>query len=161
MNEKELIKLLQKNKIDPVQIVTFTGKAVEVKVLNVNTTTVNTTTAPVTTSELDTDTKGLDICLNYQKKQGITLLASEWQNTVEGTNLVKGELLHTWTYYASQCKTTIRDASNYSDSNDAGTYTTVKNNNYNSLTNGDQKIDLFYNTTANFKTMYNDGEATN
>ena len=34
MNEKELIKLLQKNKIDPVQIVTFTGKAVEVKVLN-------------------------------------------------------------------------------------------------------------------------------
>ena len=34
MNEKELIKLLQKNKIDPVQIVTFTGKSIEVKVLN-------------------------------------------------------------------------------------------------------------------------------
>ena len=34
MNEKELIKILQKNKIDPVQIVTFTGKSIEVKVLN-------------------------------------------------------------------------------------------------------------------------------
>ena len=131
-----------------------------------NTTTANTTTAATTsssivTSSFDADTKGLDICLNYQASQGITLRQTNWDDKAGGELLNQGALLPTWKYYASQLKTTIRDAANYSDANDNGTYSTAKNNNFKSLSDNTQEMDLFYNSTSNMKKMFNDGQATN
>jgi len=120
-----------------------------------------TTSSSIVTSSFDADTKGLDICLNYQASQGITLRQTNWDDKAGGELLNQGALLPTWKYYQSQLKTTIRDAANYSDAKDDGTYTTAKNNNFKSLSDNTQEMDLFYNTTSNMKKMFNDGEATN
>ena len=104
------------------------------------------------------DTKGLDICLNYQGKQGITARDSIY-NSVEKTNYSKNELLPTWKTFKSKLAITdIRDASDYSTSKDDDTYNKFTNG-FVSQTDSNQMIDLFYNTTANIEKMGAAGNA--
>lgn len=107
------------------------------------------------------DTKGLDICLNYQGAQGITLRDNNYFNNVENTNYSKGNLLPTWKAFKENLNITggIRDASDYSSKNDDDTYTKVSANGYKSQTENGRMIDLFYNKTANIEKMGAAGDA--
>ena len=68
------------------------------------------------------DAKGLDICLNYSGKQGITA-RDGFYNEVEKTNYAKNELLPTWKTLKSKLEIKdIRDASDYSTTKDDDTY---------------------------------------
>lgn len=119
------------------------------------------TSLPAYVSDGVTDTKGLDICLNYNGAQGTTLRDSSKMNSVENTNYNKGDLLPTWKEFAKNLNTSIRDAADYSTSSDNETYTKVSSGAYVSQTDATQKIDIFYNTTANIEKMGAAGEAVN
>lgn len=107
------------------------------------------------------DSKGLDIALNYQAKQGITLLQNSFENKVENTTYTKGMLLPTWTEFGKILKTEIREASAYSAKNDNEYYTLMQSKNFKSETDTNQEIDLFYNSTGNIIKMGAAGEAVN
>ena len=105
------------------------------------------------------DAKGLDICLNYSGKQGITA-RDGFYNEVEKTNYAKNELLPTWKTLKSKLEIKdIRDASDYSTTKDDDTYSKLSTANYVSQTDSSQKIDLFYNTTSNIEKMGAAGQA--
>ena len=107
------------------------------------------------------DEKGLDICINFSGKQGVTLRDNTYFNAVENTNYNKGNLLPTWKSFRENLNITggIRDAADYSSTSDDDTYTKVSSNGYKSQTDSSQMIDLFYNTTANIEKMGAAGEA--
>lgn len=111
------------------------------------------TSLPNYVSDGVTDSKGLDICLNYSGSEGITLRGNSVFNPVENTNYSQGDLLPTWKAFAANLNTTIRDASSYSAKKDDEVYNAVDTANYVSQTDSSQKIDLFYNTTANIEAM--------
>lgn len=105
------------------------------------------------------DAKGLDICLNYSGKQGITA-RDGFYNEVEKTNYAKNELLPSWKTLKSKLEIKdIRDASDYSTTKDDDTYSKLSTANYVSQTDSSQKIDLFYNTTSNIEKMGAAGQA--
>ena len=113
-------------------------------------------------TEAPVDTRGLDICLNYSGKQGITLRDSSKMNSVENANYSKGDLLPTWKTFQSKLGiSAIRDASDYSSSKDDDTYSKVSTSGYKSQTDSKQMIDLFYNTTKNIEKMGAAGDAVN
>ena len=102
------------------------------------------------------DTKGLDISVSYQGKQGISLIADSYANPVESKTYSGGktayttrDLLPTWAEFASKVKTTIRDAENYSGTNDNTVYSAMVANAYKSFSSTEEKVDLFYNSTGN------------
>lgn len=115
--------------------------------------------AVINSPEYPTDTKGLDIALNYQAKQGITLRDDQYVNTAEGKTYVQDDLLPTWTSYQTTLKTKIRDASAYDESDATKYYTKIKTDLYKSQKDASQNIDLFYNTTTNINEMGTNGEA--
>lgn len=110
----------------------------------------------------------LDIYINYNGSSGITYRGDQaFLNNVEGTNYTKGTLLPTWSAFCDYMKGatnassyTFNDASGYTTSKDDDTYTLVSNNKYVS-DDKTNKIDLFYNTTANINKMGAAGDAVN
>ena len=110
----------------------------------------------------------LDIYLNYSGSAGITYRGdTAFLNNVEGTNYTKGTLLPTWSAFRDYLKEatdassyTFNDASGYTTNTDNDTYTLVSNNKYVS-DDKTNKIDLFYNTTANINKMGAAGDAVN
>ena len=109
---------------------------------------------------LEQDTKGLDIYVNYQGKQGITLQQKEsYVNKADGVTYTKGQLLPTWVAFQDAVKSTFRDASKYATTKDDATQTAVKANGYKSETDSNQMIDLYYQTTSAINTMGKAGEA--
>ena len=117
------------------------------------------TSLPNYVSDGVTDSKGLDICINYSGSEGITLRGSAVFNPVENTNYSQGDLLPTWKAFQTNLNTTIRDAAKYDSSTDDDTYKNVDSKDYVSQTDSTQKIDLFYNTTANIEAMGSAGKA--
>lgn len=98
----------------------------------------------------DTKADGtLDIYLNYSGKQGVTLQQTSFENTVEGVNYVKGDLLPTWKIFQKKLNQKILDATTYNASSDNESYTAVEAGNYMSETDSTRKIDIFYNSTGN------------
>lgn len=107
------------------------------------------------------DSKGLDISVNYNGTEGITLLVDSFNNTVENNKTYsKGELLPTWKEFAKHAKTTIREASDYTGNNNNNDYSNLKSNQYKSAKDSSQYVDLFYNSTGNIKDMVTNGKAT-
>ncbi len=98
------------------------------------------------------DPTGLDIHLNYNGKQGISLRDDSFNNAVENVNYVKGDLLPTWKAYQEAVGgIAFRDAASYGQSSDNDTYNTIQTNGYMSETSAVNKIDLFYNATGNIE----------
>jgi len=102
------------------------------------------------------DTKGLDISVSYQGKQGISLIKESYVNPVEGKTYSGGktayttrDLLPTWAEFAKKVKTTIRDAEKYSGNSDNNVYSDMTTNQYKSHSDNSQYVDLFYNSTGN------------
>lgn len=91
----------------------------------------------------------LDIYLNYNGTDGITLQKETFENTVEGVNYVKGDLLPTWKIYQKKLNYKIYDATSYNTSTDKDTYTALTSGNFMSETDNTRKIDVFYNATSN------------
>ena len=91
----------------------------------------------------------LDIYLNYSGKQGVTLRETNFENTVEEVNYVKGDLLPTWKIFQAKLNQKIYDATTYSASNDNDSYTAISTGNYMSETTEGRKVDIFYNATGN------------
>ena len=117
-------------------------------------------TTTVRPTSIETDTKGLDIYVNYQGKQGITLQQKDsYVNKADGKTYTKGDLLPTWVAFQTATKTTFRDASKYATTKDDATQTAVKANGYKSETDSSQLIDLYYQTTSAINTMGKAGEA--
>lgn len=109
-----------------------------------------------------TDTTGLDIYINYQGASGITYQgASAFTNTIEEKTYTTGVLLPTWQAFSDNLNIKFRDASGYTTDADNDTYNLVQSKGYVSDTDAKQKIDLFYNTTANINKMGNAGDAVN
>ena len=107
-----------------------------------------------------TDTSGLDIYVNYSGTSGITYRGAEaYTNEVEGKTYTQGVLLPTWQEFSDKLGIKFRDASGYTTQKDDDTYSLVSTKAYVSDTNAKQKIDLFYNTTANINKMGAAGEA--
>ena len=101
----------------------------------------------------------VDVYVNYQAKQGISLIAASYYNKAEDVTYTKGDLLPTWKCFAEKVGVTIRDASTYGDSKDDDAYTTVSGNGYKDDIDQTRNIDLFYNTTKNINKMGNNGDA--
>lgn len=93
----------------------------------------------------------LDIYLDYSGTDGITLQKEQFENTVEGVNYVKGDLLPTWKQYQKKLQYKIYDATSYNASNDNDSYTALTTNNFVSETDNTRKIDVFYNSTSNIE----------
>ena len=113
-------------------------------------------------SELTRDTLGLDVYVDYVNKgvhAGITLVDDEFVNDVESKSYSKGDLLPVWKVFQDNVKTTFRDACAYSETDNNKNYDKVKTAEYKSITNNNQYIDLFFNTTDNINKMGGAGEA--
>ena len=131
------------------------------------TTTAGDTTT--TTSEYTQDTKGLDISVNYQAKQGISFINStSFANPIDGQTYSGGKtayatrsLLPAWKEFASKLNTTIRDAEDYSANADNGNYDAMKDTKkWKSASDTTQNVDLFYNSTGNIQKAIDSGLAT-
>lgn len=115
---------------------------------------------PTPTPEMSAGENGmLDIHVNYQAKQGISLIADTYYNEVEDKTYVKGDLLPTWKCFAEKVGVGIRDASTYGQKTDDDTYTTVSGNSFKDDKTQSQNIDLYYSTTKNINKMGNAGNA--
>jgi putative aldouronate transport system substrate-binding protein len=111
-------------------------------------------------TSLEQDTKGLDIYVNYQGKQGITLQQKDsYVNKADGITYSKGDLLPTWKEFQTATKTTFRDATKYATTSDATTATAVDANGYKSETDSNQLIDLYYQTTSEINKIGKAGKA--
>ena len=105
------------------------------------------------------DTKGLDLSVNYNATEGITLLVDSYNNTLETKTYQKGELLPAWKAFATNTKTTIREASDYSGNSNDNDYSNMKTAQFKSVKDTSQYVDLFYNSTGNIKDMVTNGTA--
>ncbi len=98
------------------------------------------------------DAGTVDVYINYAATSGVS--RAENQTTVNDpiTNeqIAPGVMLPTWRAFQSYTNTTIREATNYSNSKDNDVWTAVSGNNFKSDLNSNENIDLFYNTTSNF-----------
>ena len=115
--------------------------------------------ATTTSQDYSQDTKGLDVSVNYNGTEGITLLVESFNNSVENKTYKKGELLPTWAAFAKGAKTSIRDAADYTQNTNDLDYSKIKSNSWNSNNDSSQKVDLFYNSTGNINKMVEAGQA--
>ena len=115
--------------------------------------------------EYTQDTKGLDISVNYQSKQGISFINSAaFSNPVDGETYQGGKtaynsrsLLPTWKEFAKKVKTTIRDSEDYSGNSDNNCYSAMKTAQWKSTSDTSQFVDLFYNSTGNLNDAIKNG----
>jgi len=114
------------------------------------------------------DTKGLDISVNYQAKQGISFIGEKsFKNPIDGETYQGGKtayasrvLLPTWKEFAKKVKTTIRDAEDYGSNKDDGSYANMKDTKkWKSASDTSQYVDLFYNSTKSLNDAITKGLA--
>ena len=112
--------------------------------------------------------KDLDIFLNYKNTSGITFQKIQNQtshtNPIDGVTYKTGDLLPAWKEYETKLDLKFRDASTYNEGSDDNT--TYKHFNeaasgWVSSTDANQRIDLFYNSTANINKMGSENKAVN
>ena len=94
----------------------------------------------------------VDVYINYAGTSGVARATGQATVSDPITNgqLAPGVMLPTWKAFQSYTNTTIKDATNYSSSNDASVWDAVTQSNFKSETDSSRTIDVVYNTTSNF-----------
>ena len=109
------------------------------------------TAAPAAPS-YSSDAGEVDVLLNYSGTGGITRVSSEaFQDPITGETITQGTMLPAWKAFASYTKTTIVEASSYTQSSDSAVWQDVTTNGFVNQNNSSRKIDLLYNSTSSFK----------
>lgn len=130
-------------------------------IVNSNFSSSSSSSSKVTTTMLPTDPTGLDIFINFEGNQGISLRENKYKNIIENKTYVKGDLLPTWEYFSEKIGVSIRDASGYKTYNNDDTYELFKDNNYMSESKENEYVDLFYNSISNINEMAKEGKVIN
>ncbi|MBQ9449018.1 MAG: hypothetical protein IJU60_04005 [Acholeplasmatales bacterium] len=119
-----------------------------------------TTTAPAENA--------VDVFLNYKNTSGITFQKiggnTTHTNPIDNITYKANDLLPVWKTYQTNLNLKLRDASTYNEgADDNSTYKHFNDapTGWVSSTDASQKIDLFYNSTANINKMGSEGKAVN
>jgi len=99
-----------------------------------------------------TDAGRLDVFVNYSSTSGLSRKEGTVNDPISGEQIAPSTLLPTWKRYAEVAKADIKDATDYTDADDAAVWNKLKTQDtMMSQTDNTQAIDLLYNKKANFK----------
>lgn len=110
-----------------------------------------------------TDGGELDVLLNYAGTSGVSRAVSSdtIKDPITQAQLTAGKILPTWEAFGSYTKTTIKDATDYTETTDNDVWKYFTGNEIKSKTDTSRFVDLIYNTTSNFSSGKNKLQALN
>ena len=107
------------------------------------------------------DTKNLDISINYNGAQGVSMREDSYTNPVDGLNYTKGKILPLWSRLGELTGYGIKDACSYSTGTINTDFDNIQTDKYASQTSSKRTIDLLYANTSKINPAGAAGQAVN
>lgn len=107
------------------------------------------------------DETTLDISINYNGKQGVSMREDSYANPVDGKNYVKGDILPLWSRLGEILGYGIKDACSYSTGTINTDFDNIQTDGYMSQTSKKRPMDLLYANTSKINPAGAAGQAVN